>query len=82
MSVIARARRALADAIARLLARWQRRRKAWERTTDEPRRPAPYSRPANFALGPRPRRRRRCQPCCRRRVCRPKWRCRRRGTIG
>lgn len=38
MSVIARARRALANAIARLLARWQRRRKAWERTTDETRR--------------------------------------------
>jgi hypothetical protein len=38
MSVIARARRVLADAIARLLARWQRRRKAWERTTDETRR--------------------------------------------
>lgn len=36
MAVIARARRALADAIARLLARWQR--KAWERTPDEPRR--------------------------------------------
>ena len=35
MSVIARVRRALADAIARLLARWQRRRKAWERTADE-----------------------------------------------
>ena len=38
MTWIARALRALAEVIARLLARWQRRRKAWEHTTDETRR--------------------------------------------